>query len=518
MTFNSYAFLFLFLPVILIGYYALTRSSPSQRPALVWLVAGSLVFYALLGPGYLFVLLGSVLGNFAVARALMRAPEGSRVRRRILTGGIVANLLLLGIYKYTGFLAENVNALFDTEFSALAVAYPVGLSFFTFIQIGFLLDVYSGQVERLSFLRYLLFGTFFPYITAGPIVRQSEIFRQLDTPVRERTGRLQLAVGMTMFAMGLFKKVVLADSVAPFVDAVFGAAANGEPITIANAWIGAVSYTFALYFDFSGYTDMALGLGYMIGIKLPLNFNSPLRATSLVDFWRRWHLTMVRFFTNHVYTPLTVSLMRRSIRRGYSEPMRMLVVLCLPVFVTFVLVGLWHGAGWGFVISGAIHGVGLAVNLSWRELAVRFRLPQVPSVAGWAMMMALLVVSLVFLRAESLSTAMAVLAAMVGFGGAGAAGTGEFFGTATVFGSLTYSPAVTWLGLLVVIAVLIPRNSQQILGRYEVGLPAMPTPEARSKVNFAWRPNVMWAAGIALLAGLGLVYLGGPSPFLYYSF
>jgi D-alanyl-lipoteichoic acid acyltransferase DltB (MBOAT superfamily) len=518
MAFNSLAFLFVFLPVVLAGYYALTRVFAGQRPALVWLVAASLVFYALLGPGYLVVLLASVAGNFLVAWYMTRQPEGGRGRRTALIVGILANLALLGSYKYTGFVAENINALFGSNFRALAETYPVGLSFYTFIQIGFLLDAYAGQVGRLSFLRYVLFGTFFPYITAGPIVRQEEMFSQLDTPVRRRTGVMYIAVGLTMFAMGLFKKAVLADSVAPFVTSLFSSAAAGEPISAGNAWLGAFAFTLQVYFDFSGYSDMAIGLGFMLGLRLPLNFNSPLKATSLIDFWRRWHMTMVRFFTTYVYTPMAAGLMRRGVRRRYPEPLRLLLVLCLPVFVTFVLVGLWHGATWGFVISGVIHGVGLSVNLTWRELRGRFTLPGIPGVVGWALMIITVIVSNVFVPAPDMSTAMTVLGAMAGAGGLGAADTGAFYGTALLFNSVTYVPAVAWVAFLAAIALFFPRNTQEILEKYEVGLPVFPRPEARPRITVAWRPSPQWAFGIAVLVGLGLVFLAGPSPFLYYRF
>lgn len=518
MAFNSFAFLFVFLPIVLIGHYALTRKFRSNRPALVWLLAASLVFYALLGPGYLVVLLGSVVGNFLVASYLTRQPEGTRARRTALIAGVAANLLLLSFYKYTGFLAENINALFGSDFQALTAVYPVGLSFYTFIQIGFLLDAYAGQVARLSFLRYVLFGTFFPYITAGPIVRQDEMFKEFDAPVRGRTGIMQIAVGLTMFGMGLFKKVVLADSVAPFVTTVFSSAAAGEPISATNAWLGAVAFTLQVYFDFSGYSDMAIGLAFMFGLRLPLNFNSPLKATSLVDFWRRWHMTMVRFFTNHVYTPMTASLMRRGIRRRYPEPLRLLLVLCLPVFITFVLVGLWHGATWGFVISGAIHGVGLSVNLAWRELRGRVDIPGIPGIVGWALTMLIVVVSNVFVPAADLSAAMTVLTAMAGAGATGAADPGAFFGTATLFNSVTYVPAFLWVALLAAIALFFPRNSQQILEDYKVGLPTFPMPDRRPRLRLAWRPSPQWAFGMAVLIGLGLVFLAGPSPFLYYRF
>jgi alginate O-acetyltransferase complex protein AlgI len=481
----------------------------------VWLVLSSLVFYATLGIGYLPVLIGSVLMNFVAARVMMRLPEQSRARRAVLVAGLVANLLLLAAYKYTGFLAENINALFGTDLKALSRTYPVGLSFYTFIQLGFLLDVYVGNVARLRFVRYSLFGTFFPYITAGPLVRQDEVFSQLDTPVRERTGVVRIAVGATMFAMGLFKKAVLADSIAPHVATLFDSA-GAVPVSPTNAWIGALAYTFELYFDFSGYSDMAIGLGYMLGIKLPLNFNSPLKATSLVDFWRRWHMTMVRFFTSYVYTPLAATMMRRTIRRRLPEPLRLLLVLCLPVFVTFVLVGFWHGAGWGFIISGAIHGVGLSVNLTWRELQARVGLPRIPGLVGWVLMMLPLVASLVYLRAANAGTATKILGAMVGVG-ASQTSPGTFFGTQTLFG-VTYVPAVTWMLLLAAVALLFPRNTQQILDRYEVGLPTLPAAEPKPRFTLRWQPSLQWGVAIAVVAGLALVFAGGPSPFLYYRY
>lgn len=517
MSFNSYIFLFAFLPIVIGGYYLLTRLFASQRPALGWLVAASLLFYASLGPGYLLILVGSVLLNFAVARVMGRAAPDSGGRRVMLIFGIVTNLLLLGFYKYTGFLAENINALLGTNFTAPVTAYPIGLSFYTFIQIGFLLDAYVGQVERLSFLRYVLFGTFFPYITAGPLVRQDEVFKQLDTPVRERTGVLQIAVGATMFAMGLFKKVVLADSVAPYVATLFDTANGAAAIGTINAWTGVLAYTFELYFDFSGYSDMAIGLGFMLGIKLPLNFNSPLKATSLVDFWRRWHMTMVRFFTNYVYTPMAAGIMRRTVRKKLPEPVRLLLVLCLPVFVTFVLVGLWHGAGWGFIVSGVVHGIGLAVNLTWRELKAKYRLPDIPGLVGWVLMMLPLIASLVFLRAANLDSAMKILAAMLGLGATGDVPPGAFYGTQSLFG-LNVVPAIAWTLLLGAIALLFPRNTQQILEKYDVALPTLPSPEDKPRIRLQWQPNLRWAITVAIVAGLGLVFVAGPSPFLYYLY
>ena len=518
MTFNSYAFLLAFLPLVVTGYYLLTRLLESQMPALVWLLLASLVFYGSFGGSYVLILVGSVLMNFLLAWWMSRLPAEGRGRRLVLIAGIAANLLVLATYKYTGFFADNLNAVLGTHLTALSVIYPVGLSFYTFIQVGFLIDAYAGRVKRLTFLRYALFGTFFPYVTAGPIVRQNEILEQLDIPVRERTGTTRVVVGLTMFATGLFKKAVLADSVAPCVNTLFAAASSHAAIGAANAWTGTIGYTLQLYFDFSGYTDMAIGLGYMLGLRLPLNFNSPLKATSVVDFWRRWHMTMTRFFTDYLYTPTAMAMMRRAIRHRYSEAVRVLAVLCLPTIVTFLMVGLWHGAGWGFVIWGVIQGVGLAVNLAWRELQTRFKLPRIPSPVGWTLTMLLLVVSLVFFRASSLSDAAYLLQAMAGLGHGAAPSAAQFYGTATVFGALTVVPALIWVVLLAGVAVLFPVNTQQFLGEHDVALPTMFSPESRSWVRLVWRPGVRWAMPVAVLGALALGFVGGPSPFLYYHF
>jgi len=519
-TFNSYAFLLAFLPIVLAGYYILQRSFASRTPAFLWLIAASLVFYASLDPRYLVILVVSVGLNFLAVAHLARTSMEDPGRRRVFVAAVVGNLLFLGYFKYTGLVVDSINGLAGTHLDVFRPTYPTGMSFFTFIQIGCLVEAYTGQVQGLSFVKYALFGSFFPYVTAGPIVRQSEIFRQMELPAGERTGRTPIAVGLTLFAMGLFKKVVLADNIAPYVTTLFGAVATGAATGPLNAWIGALSYTLELYFDFSGYSDMALGLGCMFGLRLPLNFNSPLKATSMIDFWRRWHMTMVRFFTSHVYTPITVSVMRRTTRLGLPRPVRMLIALTIPVFVTFVLVGLWHGATWGFVISGAIHGVALALNLSWRELRTRFAvLPSLPGPLGWALTMLVVVVANVFLRADTVQSAVRILGMMLGLTSAAPTTAAQFYGTATLLGTFTVVPAVVWLVLLATIAVLFPRNSQQILGSYPVALPSLASPvEPERPPRIDWRPSLRWAATMAALGGVALTSLGGPSPFLYYQF
>jgi D-alanyl-lipoteichoic acid acyltransferase DltB (MBOAT superfamily) len=517
MTFNSYVFLFVFLPIVIAGYYLLTRLLGDQRPALTWLVLASLVFYGSQGFGYLAVLAVSVIGNFLIAWLLSTRPVGSRARTTVLIGGIAANLVLLGAYKYTGFLADNINSLFGTHLNAVVQTYPVGLSFYTFIQIGFLIDASVGQTARPAFLRYALFGTFFPYVTAGPIVRRNEVLSQLDTPVRERTGTTQVAVGATMFAMGLFKKSVLADTVAPYATTLFNTASGPHGIGPVNAWLGLAAYTLQLYFDFSGYTDMAIGIAHMLGLRLPINFNSPLKATSVVDFWRRWHMTMTRFFTDFVYTPLAVSLMRRGVRKGYSAAVRVLVVMCIPMIVTFLFVGLWHGAGWGFVVWGAIQGVAISVNLVWREVGTVRHLPRIPSPVGWALTMATFMASLTFFRALRVADAVKILKAMVGLGPAGKS-TGTFYTYFKVFNVFPMVSVVFWVALLTAIALLSPRNSQQLLEKYHVGLPTILAAEKEPRFRPAVSLTMRWAVPAGLMIGTALVFAGGPSPFLYYQF
>jgi len=519
MIFNSYLFLLAFLPVVLAGYYVLQRRFASRTPAFAWLIAASLVFYASLDPHYLVILVASVGLNFLAVSGLVRTSTEDPRRRHLFVLALLGNLLFLGYFKYTGFVVDSVNGLLGAHLDVFRPTYPTGMSFFTFIQIGCLLEAYAGQVERLSFLKYALLGSFFPYVTAGPIVRQSEIFRQMELPAGEQTGRVPITVGLTMFAMGLFKKAVLADNIAPFVAALFGAAAAGTATSPMNAWIGVLAYTLELYFDFSGYSDMAIGLGCMFGLRLPINFNSPLKATSMVDFWRRWHMTMVRFFTSHVYTPITVGLMRRSMGLGLPRPVRTVVVLCVPVFVTFVLVGLWHGATWGFVVSGAIHGAALAANLAWREVRARFAaLPGLPAPLGWALTILVVVVANVFLRADSVHSAFRVLAMMVGLASAAPATAAQFYGSASLLGSFTVVPAVVWLLVLAAIALLFPRNSQQLLAGYPVALPSIASPDREATPRFGWRPSLRWATAMATLGGLALTSLGGQSPFLYYQF
>jgi len=352
--FNSYAFLFVFLPATLLVFMAARRGGPGL--ALGALTLASLGFYGWWDPRFLALLLGSAVANFAFGRALMARPADAR--RPWLVAGVVFNLGLLGWFKYAGFLSANLAAL-GAPTPVLDIVLPVGISFFTFQQIAYLVDVSRGLSDRYGFRDYLLFVAFFPQLIAGPIVHHREMMPQLLTGRGPRAE--DFAIGATLFAAGLFKKVVLADSLAPFASPVFAAADAGLAVTTAEAWGAALAYALQLYFDFSGYSDMALGLARLFGVRLPINFDSPYQATSLIDFWRRWHMTLSRFLRDYLYIPLGGN------RQG---PARRWVNL----MITMALGGLWHGAGWGFLIWGLIHGAGLAANHAWRSAAPRLGL------------------------------------------------------------------------------------------------------------------------------------------------
>ena len=307
----------------------------------------------------------------------------------------------------------------------------------------------------MRFRHYLLFASFFPCVTAGPIVLQRDMLPQLASARPAGLDSTRIAVALTVFGIGLFKKLILADSIAPFADGVFDGAAAGLPVAAALAWIGALAYTLQLYFDFSAYCDMALGIAYLFGLRLPLNFNSPLKACSITDFWRRWHMTMTRFFTSYLYAPIAMPLTRRALQRAHGRTARFLLATALPVVATFVLAGLWHGAGWTFVVFGLIHGLALAVNHGWREA----RLPALPPAAGWLLTMAVVIAGLVFFRAADVPTALGLLASMAGLGTADAlhaatsplgAGLGQI--------AIDAGAALIWIVVLGTIALDLPQH------------------------------------------------------------
>jgi D-alanyl-lipoteichoic acid acyltransferase DltB (MBOAT superfamily) len=354
MLFNSAIFLFGFLPVTLLLFFLLGRFSiPAAR---LWLAGASLFFYAWWNPPYLILLGISIVFNYGVGWLLQnpRALPPRLPRRLVLITGLAFNLGFLGYFKYSAFFIENLDALTGADFVVTHIALPLAISFFTFQKIAYLVDSYLGKVKENNFLNYVLFAAFFPQLIAGPIVHYSEIFPQFKKPQTYRFQWINFTDGMTLFLLGLAKKVVLADEFARYSDVVFSNAQSGAAISLVPAWVGALSYTLQLYFDFSGYSDMAIGLAKMFNVALPLNFWSPYKADSIIEFWRHWHMTLSRFLRDYVYIPLGGN------RDGEPKRYRNLIA-------TMLVGGIWHGAGWTYVLWGAMHGTALAGNHLWQS-------------------------------------------------------------------------------------------------------------------------------------------------------
>jgi D-alanyl-lipoteichoic acid acyltransferase DltB (MBOAT superfamily) len=515
MLFNSYIFICLFLPITVAGFYVLGRGG-HRRAVVCWLVAASLFFYGWWNPVYVPLLLVSVLFNYGVGLLLGNSPTAGS-RRLVLAIGVAGNLGLLGYFKYANFFVDNVAKFADIGWTPGEIILPLAISFFTFQQIAYLVDASRGQAREYDFLRYCLFVTFFPQLIAGPIVHHKEMMPQFAAG---RIGRLfskNLAIGVTIFAFGLFKKVILADNAALYATPVFDAAEAGKEVGLLAAWQGALAYTVQIYFDFSGYSDMAIGLGRMFGVRLPLNFDSPYKATSIIDFWRRWHMTLSRFLRDYLYVPLGGG--RRGPARRYVNLM-----------IVMLLGGLWHGAGWTFVIWGGLHGFYLLVNHLWRGLTWRAA-PSAPysgdsgALASRALTLLAVVVAWVFFRAESLEGASIMLAGMSGLNGIEASASlavlpgilaiteidrPELLGLVSLQG-------LTWSLWLILFALIAP-NTQQFMRHYRPAVEESGDPGAPLFARLAWRPDRGYATLVALIALTSLANLSEVSEFLYFQF
>ena len=431
MLFNSYAFIFVFLPIVLFGYFAFGRLG--HLAPVVWLALASLAFYSFSNWQFVLLLLASIAFNYGIGYLLIARRLSSATRFAVLTAGVAGDLVVLGIFKYAGFVAANLNALFSAGIT-IHVLLPVGISFYTFTQIAFLVDAYRGNVARYALPHYALFVTYFPHLIAGPILHHKDMIPQFEQPATRRPDPHLILCGLMIFAIGLFKKTGLADSIQPLVAVAFGA---GNP-SFDQAWIGALAYTFQLYFDFSGYSDMAIGISLMFGIFLPLNFNSPYKATSIVDFWRRWHMTLSQFLRDYLYIPLGGN------RRG-------LILRYVNLMITMLLGGLWHGAAWTFVAWGALHGAYLCINHAWSRLAPSAP-PRIAPVAKWlgfVLTFISVVVAWVFFRADSMTQAQFIVSRMANPGHI-VFGRGEIANV----GFLMMFAAIAWFA----------PNTQQIMG------------------------------------------------------
>ncbi len=506
MTFTSFQFILLFLPACYVGFLLVHRLL-GWTGVYAYLALASLAFYAMFAPILAAILVASVLFNYILGTAIRLRRQQKKPAGALAIAAIAANLFALGYFKYTNFFIDIANSLAGTGISHLDIIVPVGVSFFTFTQIGFLIEALNGQVKRVGLGKYALFATFFPCVTAGPLLLQRDIFGQMEDRKGSAFNATMLSVGLTMFGIGLFKKVILADSIAPYANLAFDSVALGAAIAPTEAWIGSLAYSLQLYFDFSGYSDMAVGLGFMFGMKLPLNFNSPFKATSISDFWRRWHMTMTRFFTTYLFTPMAMNNTRSAMKNGHSSSRKWLQASALPIFYTFVMAGIWHGAGYTFVVYGLIHGLALAIDNGWKH----FKMPKIGAPLGWTLTMAVVVSGLVMFRAPSVEVATTMLASMWGI----TTLTGANFGADLVL--LDVATATALIVALGAIVLLAP-NSQQILRSTWISSDPQPEDEAFTETPVRWTPTPTWALIAAVVMVLGFTSLGGDTSFLYYSF
>jgi len=494
MLFNSYEFIFFFLPVTLFVFFTIGKRGYISL-AMAWLVAASLFFYAWWNPAYLSLMIISILFNYIIGRSLSQHIQHPKILRLTLIAGITINLSFLAYFKYANFFIDNTNQFLNTHMDIGTILLPLAISFFTFQQIAYLVDAYRGETREYNFLHYCLFVTFFPQLIAGPIVHHKEMMPQFAKKNICLIKYSNLAIGLSIFAIGLFKKVVLADGIAIYASPVFDSAAIGVAPGFADAWVASLSYTLQLYFDFSGYCDMAIGVARMFGIKLPLNFHSPYKAVNIIDFWRRWHMTLSRFLRDYLYFPLGGN------RKG---PVRRYFNLLL----TMVLGGLWHGAGWTFILWGALHGLFLIVNHGWHAMRRHMghdlsRQSHLGMFFSRLITFLAVVLAWVFFRAETFSAAMLIIQGMFGL---------HTSNMTMPMDSLSY------IAILLTIIWFAP-NTQEWLSHYH---PAFNYP-GKQKVILprgvpSWRATRRTAILMAFSAFISILYLTRDSEFLYFNF
>jgi D-alanyl-lipoteichoic acid acyltransferase DltB (MBOAT superfamily) len=486
MVFSAYPFLLIFLPLTLIGFYAL-RAAGWRRMSVSFLLLASLIFYGAWSRQHLALLLASIVANYCCGRyAASSAPEGRR--RLAMIAAVIGNLSLIFWFKYLDFAGSNLAALTGADWTFRNILLPLGISFFTFQQIAYLVDCYKTRDGERSFRDYALFVTFFPQLIAGPIVHHRYTRPQFAALASGRLNADYVPYGVMIFAMGLAKKTLIADPIARAIDPLWAAAAAGDPVGAAAAWTAMIGYTLQIYFDFSGYCDMAIGLGLMVGVRLPVNFNSPYRAKSIIDFWRRWHMTLSAFLRDYVYIPLGGN------KGGAIFRLR-------NIFLTMLIGGVWHGAAWTFVIWGAIHASLITLNHAarlWLPQLDRWRGPAADAVKRAALLAAVMT-AWVYFRADGVPAAHAVLRGL--------------FAPAASFAPDPYLLALMAFGAC--LALFAP-NSLAVAGYVEALDGHFPGEGAQG--SRILRPTPMAAAATAIMLAAGLAVAWRPAVFIYFNF
>ncbi|MDD5297425.1 MAG: MBOAT family protein [Rhodocyclaceae bacterium] len=508
MLFNSFEFLLIFLPLTLLAYFTLARIS--MQAATGSLAAASLFFYGWWDIRFVPLLLASIIFNFWAGILICRAEKpGARLW---LIGAIVINLGLLAYFKYADFFVDSLNTFAVRAYPLPHVTLPIGISFFTFTQIAYLVDAYKGLVREFRPLRYALFVTYFPHLIAGPVLHHAEMMPQFGEPKNFRFDWGNFAVGMSIFTFGLAKKLLIADNLAPLAVPVFSPGAHPELI---EAWIGTLAYTCQLYFDFSGYSDMAIGLSRLFGVRLPLNFNSPYQAANITEFWRRWHMTLSRFLRDYLYIPLGGN------RDGRMHRYRNLML-------TMLLGGLWHGAGWTFVIWGGLHGLYLVIHHAWQFLGRKLApCAAFPGHLGSRILTFLAIVfAWTFFRAPDLASALDVASALLGANGISFPhGLAPHLHWLEAVGLHAGAKGIRWfdsgevgiylLPFALLIAWFAP-NTQEIFRDFD---PCLEKPNGRWRTpGLTWLPALGWSVVTAFLLIVCVINMNRVSEFLYFQF
>lgn len=492
MLFNSQAFIFLFLPFTLFLFYFFIKINKKSF-IIPMLGIMSLVFYACWNPKFLILLLGSIFFNYFIGLVLAKAnsAENKKLAKFAIIFGVATNLLVLGYFKYYNFFIYNTNALFHLSLKDGNIILPLGISFFTFTQIAFLVDTYKKEASDYNFSSYLLFVTFFPHLIAGPILHHKEMMPQFYDKENLNVKWNNINTGIVLFVIGLAKKVLLADKLALFATPIFNAVAVGHATNLLFSWMGALAYTFQLYFDFSGYSDMAVGLGLLFNIKLPINFFSPYRSTSIIEFWRRWHITLSRYLRDYLYFPLGGN------RKGYFKQLR-------NVMLTMLIAGLWHGAGWTYVLWGGMHGLYSIINHSWRKLNIKLN-----AIFAWMLTFLSVVLAWVVFRADSIKSALIVIKGLFGF---------NHVQNLECISTHQYDDAFIYIGIAFFMSIFLPNAiefSSKVSNVLNIDLF-----EYKPKLlkYIYWRPNTFCAILLGVLATICILSLVTHSEFLYFQF
>jgi alginate O-acetyltransferase complex protein AlgI len=512
MLFNSYIFIFIFLPIVYLGFLFLVKKTSSEL-AIIWLVISSLFFYGWWNYSYVLLILTSIIFNYLCGKLIYKNSSIN-----ILYIGLGGNLALIGYFKYSNFFIANINTYSDINIEFNEILLPLAISFFTFQQIAFLVDTYRNETKEYNFWHYCLFVTFFPQLLAGPIVHHKEVIYQFADSLKDRLNLKNLIIGLSIFSIGLFKKVILADTVESYSTPLFIAAERGEILTFIESWLGVISYSLQIYFDFSGYCDMAIGLARIFGIMLPLNFNSPYKSKSIIEFWRRWHITLSRFLKEYLY--FTIGGNKKGSFRKY-----------INLFVTMVLGGLWHGAGWTFIFWGGLHGFYLIINHLWRNIFNSFAISDynfgvISSSLSRILTLFFVIIAWVFFRAETLDGSMAIFRGM--FGENGIVLPDFYFyrlGNIAIymqdlgikFGSIAYYYGTQQVFVMIsmVFIVFFMPNTQEFFAKYNS---ALNYNEAIKYKILSWDFTPFWAIIMSLVGVISILSITQISEFIYFQF